>query len=312
MIPTLTKGTSIHAVVTAFRKQTVDYYELTKPRITTLVLVTTFVGMWVASSGTVNSSLVFFTLLGTGLASASSATFNNFIDRKIDVQMTRTRNRALPAGRLSAQAAFIFGTILAISAFVILSSYTNYLTAYLAIFTIFFYVIIYTVWLKRYSTLCTEVGGVAGALPPIIGWTAVTNEITWPALLLFLVIFLWQPPHFWALALARADEYRKANIPMLPVVKGTSVTKFRMLLYTLALIPTTISMYLFGLNGIIFLLASTLLGLIYLILTIDFMRKPVTIKSARRLFSFSIVYLLGIFTLVFIDYQLSEVFAYNF
>ena len=312
MLSTLTKGVSTNAVFTACRKQIFDFYELTKPRITTLVLVTTFVGMWVASSGSVNFTLVFFTLLGTGLASASSATFNNFIDRKIDVRMARTRHRALPAGRLSAQAAFIFGTILAILAFVILSSYANYLTAYLALFTIFFYVIIYTVWLKRYSTLCTEVGGVAGALPPVIGWTAVTNEITWPALLLFLVIFLWQPPHFWALALARADEYRKANIPMLPVVKGTSLTKFRMLLYTLALIPTTISMYLFGLNGITFLIASTLLGIVYLILTIDFMRKPVTIKSARRLFSFSILYLLAIFTLVFVDYQLSEVFVYKF
>ena len=309
MLSTLTKGVSTNVVFTAFRKQLVDLYELTKPRITTLVLVTTFVGMWVASSGSVNLTLVFFTLLGTGLASASSATFNNFIDREIDAQMSRTRSRALPSGRITPQVAFIFGTILAICAFAILASFTNYLTAWLAIFTIFFYVVIYTIWLKRYSTLCTEVGGIAGALPPVIGWTAVTNEITWPALLLFLVIFLWQPPHFWALALVRADEYKKVNIPMLPVVKGTSLTKFRMLLYTIALIPTTISMYVFGLNGIIFLFASTLLGVTYLILTIDFMRNPVTIKSARRLFSFSILYLLGIFTLVFIDYQLSAVFT---
>ena len=308
MLSSSAKGVSLNAVFTAFIKQFADFYELTKPRITTLVLVTTFVGIWVASSGTVDFSLVFFTLLGTGLASASSATFNNFIDRKIDVRMARTRNRALPSGRVSAKSAFVFATILAICAYLVLSTYTNFLTAWLALFTIFFYVIIYTIWLKRYSTLCTEVGGIAGALPPVIGWTAVTNEVTWPALLLFLVIFLWQPPHFWALALVRADEYKNANIPMLPVVKGTSLTKFRMLLYTIALIPTTVSMYLFGLNGIIFLLASTLLGFVYLILTIEFIRKPVTIKSARRLFSFSIFYLLGIFTLVFIDYQLSAVF----
>ncbi len=309
MLSTLTKGVATNVVLTTFRKQFVDFYELTKPRITTLVLVTTFVGMWVASSGSVSFSLVFFTLLGTGLASASSATFNNFIDREIDARMLRTRSRALPSGRISATTAFVFASVLAIFSFLILSAYTNYLTAWLALFTIFFYVVIYTIWLKRYSTLCTEVGGVAGALPPVIGWTAVTNEITWPAMLLFLVIFLWQPPHFWALALFRADEYKNVNIPMLPVVKGTRLTKFRMLLYTIALIPTTVSMYLFGLNGIIFLLASSLLGIAYLILTIDFMRKPVTIKSARRLFSFSIFYLLGIFTLVFVDYQLSAVFT---
>ena len=308
MLSTLAKGVSTNVVLTTFRKQLVDLYELTKPRITTLVLVTTFVGMWVASSGSVNFQLVLFTLLGTGLASASSATFNNFIDRKIDARMSRTRNRPLPSGRVSAKSAFVFATLLGIFAFVILSTFTNYLTAWLALFTIFFYVVIYTIWLKRYSTLCTEVGGIAGALPPVIGWTAVTNEITWPALLLFLIIFLWQPPHFWALALVRADEYKKANIPMLPVIKGTRLTKFRMLLYTIALIPTTISMYVYGLNGITFLLASTLLGIAYLLLTIEFMRKPVTIRSARRLFSFSILYLLGIFTLVFVDYQLSAVF----
>ena len=306
MLSTIARGVTENTAITLFRKQVVDYYELTKPRITILVLVTTFVGMWVASSGSVDITLVFFTLLGTGMASGSSAAFNNFIDRHIDVRMVRTRNRALPAGRLSARSAFLFAAILAVAAFAVLSSFTNLLTAWLAIFTIFFYVVIYTMWLKRYSTLCTEVGGVAGALPPIIGWTAVTNEITWPAALLFLVIFLWQPPHFWALALARADEYKKANIPMLPVVKGVRLTKFRMLLYTISLLPTTVSMYLFGLNGIIFLIVSTALGIAYLVLTINFMRKPVTIKSARRLFGFSIFYLLGIFSLIFVDYQLNR------
>ena len=309
MLSTLTKGISPNAVISAFRRQVVDYYELTKPRITTLVLVTTFVGMWVASSGSVNFTLVFFTLLGTGLASASSATFNNIIDRGIDARMARTRFRALPAGRISAQSAFVFATLMAVSSFAILSSFANYLTAWLALFTIFFYVVIYTLWLKRYSTICTEVGGIAGALPPVIGWTAITNDITWQTILLFLIIFLWQPPHFWALALVRADEYKQAKIPMLPVVKGTRLTKFRMLLYTLALIPTTVSMYLLGLSGIVFLIASTLLGIVYLTLTIDFMRKPVTIKSARRLFGFSILYLLGIFMLIFIDYQLGGVLA---
>jgi protoheme IX farnesyltransferase len=305
MLSIIIKGVTANSAISALRKQAIDYCELTKPRITTLVLVTTFVGMWVAGSGSVNVALIFYTLLGTGLASASSATFNNYIDRGIDVRMARTSNRALPSGRLSARSAFIFGTVLAIAAFTVLSLFTNDLTAWLAIFTIFFYVFIYTLWLKRYSTLCTEVGGVAGALPPVIGWTAVTNEVTWPAALLFLIIFLWQPPHFWALALVRADEYKKANIPMLPVIKGTRLTKFRMLLYTISLIPTTVSMYFFGLNGIIFLILSSVLGITYLVLTINFIRKPVTIKSARRLFNFSILYLLGIFSLIFVDLELN-------
>ena len=309
MLSTLVRGVTTNAAVAAFRYQVVDYYELTKPRITTLVLVTTFVGMWVASSGSVNLTLVIYTLCGTAFASAASCTFNNYIDRDIDVHMARTRNRALPSGRLSPHAALIFGTILTIAAFATLSLAANLLTAWLAIFTILFYVFIYTLWLKRHSTLCTEVGGVAGALPPVIGWTAVTNEITWPATLLFLVIFLWQPPHFWALALFRSDEYRKAGIPMLPVVKGTRITKFRMLLYTIALLPTTVAMYAYDLNGVIFLFASTALWAAYLILTINFMRTPVSIKSARRLFGFSILYLLGIFTLIFVDYELSGIFT---
>ena len=293
--------------ITTLRSQVVDFYELTKPRIALLVLVTTFVGMWVASSGSASLSLIFFTLLGTGLASAASGTLNNYIDREIDQRMARTRNRALPAERLRPSQALWFGFILTIAAYMILYYGANALTAWLTMLTIFFYVVIYTIWLKRNSSLCTEIGGVAGALPPVIGWTAVTNEVTWPAVLLFTIIFLWQPPHFWALALVRANEYKEANIPMLPVVSGVRPTKLRMLIYTAALLPATFAMYWQGLLGVPLLIASLGIGLIYLVMTINFARKPVTAKSARRLFGFSILYLLGLFTLIFADSQLNAV-----
>ncbi len=291
--------------LSAIRTQSFEFYELAKPRIALLVLVTTFVGMWVASSGTASLSLIFFTLLGTGLASSASGAFNNYIDREIDQRMARTRNRALPAGRMRPQQALWFAFILTLAAYLILNYTVNALTAWLTMLTIFFYVVVYTVWLKRNSSLCTEIGGVAGALPPVIGWTAVTNEITWPAVLLFLIIFLWQPPHFWALALVRANEYKQANIPMLPVVSGVRPTKVRMLIYTAALLPATVAMYWLGLLDMPLLIASLGLGIAYLVLTIDFARKPVSVKSARRLFGFSILYLLGLFTLVFANSQIN-------
>jgi protoheme IX farnesyltransferase len=293
----------VGATLTAVRCQVGDFVELTKPRITLLVLVTTFTGMWLASAGALALELVFLTLVGTGLASASSGVLNNYTDREIDKYMARTRNRALPAGRMDAQLALWFGLLLGLTAFVILFIAVNPLTAWLAVGTIFFYVAIYTVWLKRSSPLCTEVGGVAGALPPVIGWAAVTGEIGWPALVLFLIMFLWQPPHFWALALLRADEYRRAGLPMLPVTHGVGVTKIRMLIYTVALLPATAAMYWLHLVGLAYLIVALGLGLAYLGLTIDFVRKPVTQQGARRLFGFSITYLLILFTTIFVNCQ---------
>ena len=291
------------ATLTAVRCQVSDFVELTKPRITLLVLVTTFTGMWLASAGSLSLELVFLTLMGTGLASASSGVLNNYTDREIDKYMARTRNRALPTGRMDPMIALWFGLLLGLTAFVILFIAVNPLTAWLAVGTIFFYVAVYTVWLKRSSPLCTEVGGVAGALPPVIGWTAVTGDIGWPALVMFLIMFLWQPPHFWALALLRADEYRQAGLPMLPVARGVGVTKIRMLIYTAALLPATAAMYWLHLVGFAYLVVALGLGLAYLGLTIDFARKPVTPQGARRLFGFSISYLLMLFTMIFVDCQ---------
>ena len=293
------------ATITAVRSQASDFIELCKPRIALLVLVTTFTGMWLASGGAVALDLVILTLLGTGLASAASGAFNNYVDREVDKQMARTRTRALPSSRLHPQQALWLGVMLSSWSFAILFYLVNPLTAYLAAGTTFFYVVIYTLWLKRTSALCTEIGGIAGALPPVIGWAAVTNDIGWPALVMFLIMFIWQPPHFWALALLRVDEYRQANLKMLPVVSGKRATKLRMLLYTIALLPASVAMYWLQLVGPTYLILALALGITYLVLTIDFARKPITHQSTRKLFGFSILYLLGLFTLIFVDCQCS-------
>lgn len=291
----------MNATISAVRTQASDLFEISKPRIALLVLLTTFTGMWLAGGGYVPLDLLIYTLIGTGLASASSGALNNYVDREVDKLMARTRNRALPTSRLQPQQALWLGAILSISSFAILFYLVNPLTAYLALGTTFFYVVIYTIWLKRSSPLCTEIGGVAGALPPVIGWAAVTNNVSWQAMVMFIIMFIWQPPHFWALALLRADEYRRAKLPMLPVVSGTEVTKFRMLVYTIILIPISTTMYWFDLAGPIYLVAALVLSAIYLILTIDFARKPITHKSTKRLFGFSIIYLCALFVFIFVD-----------
>ncbi len=291
------------ATITAVRSQANDFIELCKPRIALLVLVTTFSGMWLAGNGVVAIDLVIATLIGTGLASAASGALNNYVDREVDKKMARTRMRALPSSRLHPQQALWLGVMLSLWSFAILFYLVNPLTAFLAAGTTFFYVVIYTIWLKRSSSLCTEIGGVAGALPPVIGWAAVTNSIGWPALVMFAIMFIWQPPHFWALALLRVDEYRQANLKVLPVTHGSRATKFRMLLYTIALLPASAAMYWLQLVGPTYLILALALGLVYLILTIDFARKPITHQSTRRLFGFSILYLLGLFTLIFADCQ---------
>jgi protoheme IX farnesyltransferase len=288
--------------MTAVCNQISDLVELTKPRITLVVLVTAFTGMWLAGGGVPAPQLAIISLLGIGLASAASSVLNNYIDRNVDRYMSRTRNRALPAGRLHPNIALYFGLLLTLCAFAILFIAANLLTAVLAVLTVAFYVCIYTIWLKRRSSLCTEIGGIAGALPPVIGWAAVTGDLAWPAFALFVVMLLWQPSHFWALALLRADEYRAAKLPMLPVTHGVRATKQRMLVYTLILIPASISMYSLQLTGPRYLLVAAILGLLYLVITIRFIYRP-GIQGAGRVFGFSIFYLVALFTMMYIDCQ---------
>jgi len=291
----------VNAAAAGLRAQSKDYFDLTKPRITLLVLVTAFTGMWLAAGGFPPLDLTVWTLLGTALAASSSSVLNNVIDRHVDGLMSRTRARALPAGRVSAPGAVAWGVLLGVAAFALLAATVNALAAWLAVGTIAFYVGIYTVWLKRATPLCTSIGGIAGAAPPLIGWAGVTGEVGLPALALFLILFLWQPPHFWALALIRADEYRRAKLPMLPVARGERATKRQMLLYTAALLPASVAPYAWGWMGPVYLAVALALGVGYLALTVDFARRPITTQSARRLFGFSILYLFVLFVMMFAD-----------
>ncbi|MCY4425569.1 MAG: heme o synthase [Halieaceae bacterium] len=285
----------------ALREQLADYVQLSKPRIALVVLVATLAGMWLAAGSALTIAQVSLTLLGVWLASASAGMLNNYVDRDIDRLMSRTAHRATAAGRLEPEQVLRVGLALAGAAFLVLVLSCNLLTASLAMATIYLYVVVYTLWLKRSTDLCTEIGGIAGALPPLIGWAAVSGDIGLPAILLFVVMFLWQPPHFWVLALLRADEYRRAGIPMLPVTARALIPKAKMLLYTAALLPATLSLYLTGVAGPLYAFISTTAGLVYLLLTLDFIRRGLHRRSAVNLFLFSIVYMLLIFTAIFID-----------
>lgn len=286
--------------------RTQAYWELTKPRITLLVLVTTFAGMWLAAGGMPDPYLVFVTLLGTGLAAGSSSTLNNFIDRHVDRLMSRTRHRPLPTGRALPVEALVLGIVLGAAAFALLALTVNVLTAALAIGTVFFYVVIYTAWLKRTTPACTFWGGIPGAAPPVIGWAAVSGDIGLPVLLLFASMFIWQPPHFWALAVIRADEYRSAGLPMLPVVKGEAYTKRKMLIYTALLLPVSLAFYGFGYGGPLYGVVALLAGSAYLWETVRFVRRPLDVPSARRLFLGSLLYLTVLFVAVTLDVALQQ------
>jgi protoheme IX farnesyltransferase len=288
------------SAITLQRGSLRDYLDLTKPRITLLVLITAFAGMWLAARGLPSPELIITTLAGIGLAASSSSTLNNYVDRELDQRMARTRHRALPAGRLRPEQALVWGIALGIASFALLATAVNWLTAFLALGTILFYVGIYTIWLKRMTPLCTAVGGTAGALPPLIGWTSVTGHFDLLPLALFAILFLWQPPHFWALALMRVDEYRAAGFPMLPVVRGEAVTKRQMALYTIALVGVSLWPYFLGAVGLLYLDVAVPLGIGYLALTVNFIARPITAHSARQLFLYSVCYLGLLFSTFFL------------
>lgn len=277
-----------------------SFAELTKPRIVLLVLVTAFSGMWLGAGGRPPFELMLFTMLGVGLAAASSSVLNNVIDRKRDRLMERTRQRALPSGRVKPEHALIFGLILGILSCGLLAWKVNLLVAQIALATILFYVLIYTLWLKPTTVHCTVLGGIAGALPPVMGFAAV-EQMGWAAVILFGILFVWQPPHFWALALVRSEEYRNAGFRILPVVEGIEKTKHQMLLYTALLLPVSLAPYFLGICGLWYLLTASVMGLVYLWMTMKFNRNPFSKRAARRLFLFSILYLTTVYTMLFVD-----------
>jgi protoheme IX farnesyltransferase len=278
-----------------------DYVSLTKPRIIVLLLVTTITTMIVAAGGAgLPAALAAYTLLGGALAAGAANAINCYWDRDIDAVMRRTRGRPVPAGRVAPERALGFGILLAVVSVVVLGAAVNWLSALLALSGILFYVGVYTVWLKRSTPQNIVIGGAAGAIPPLVGWAAVTNHVGLPALLLFAIIFLWTPPHFWALALNREEDYRAAGVPMLPVVRGRTETLRQMLMYTLALVAATLVLAALGVLGRVYLVAAVALAIPWLWL-MGRLARQTTAGAARALFAYSIAYLGLLFAAMALD-----------
>jgi len=279
-----------------------DYYELTKPRVVMLIVFTAVVGMFLAVPGWPGVMPVVFGTLGIAMASSSAAVFNHVLDHRTDILMMRTRGRPLPQGRLTERSALMFASSLCVMSMIILWFLVNPLTAALTFFSLIGYAVIYTAWLKRATPQNIVIGGAAGAAPPVLGWTAVTNEVTSGALLLFLIVFVWTPPHFWALAIARLEEYRKVEIPMLPVTHGVPYTRLNILLYSILLLLVTIMPYLIGMSGLIYLLVALSLGGYFLYYAIRMYRDHEDEELPMQMFKYSISYLGYMFTALLIDH----------
>ena len=282
-----------------------DYYELTKPRVVMLIVFTAVVGMFLSVPGWPGLEPLLFGTLGIGLASSSAAVYNHVLDARIDIQMMRTRGRPLPQGKLTETSALAFATVLCIIAMLILTLLVNPLTAILTFVSLIGYAVVYTAWLKRATPQNIVIGGAAGAAPPILGWTAVTGEVQAGALLLFLIVFVWTPPHFWALAIARKDEYAKVDIPMLPVTHGDAYTRLNILLYTILLLLVTVLPYLIGMSGLIYLALALVLGGRFLWYAVRLYRARTEPELPMEMFKFSITYLMILFAALLVDHYVS-------
>ena len=281
-----------------------DYYELTKPRVVVLIVFTAIVGMFLSVPGWPGIEPLIFGTLGIGMAASSAAVINHVLDARIDILMMRTRGRPLPQGKLTERAALVFASGLCVISMSILWFLVNPLTTILTFFSLIGYAVIYTGWLKRATPQNIVIGGAAGAAPPVLGWTAVTNGWTSAALLLFLIIFVWTPPHFWALAIARKEEYAKVNIPMLPVTHGEAYTRLNILLYSILLMLVTIMPYLIGMSGLIYLAAAIGLGAYFLYYAVRMYRDHDDEELPMAMFKYSINYLGLLFAALLIDHYL--------
>ena len=281
-----------------------DYLELTKPKVVLLILVTAVVGMFMATPGMVPWDILIIATVGIGFASGGAAVVNHVVDQKIDAIMARTLKRPVASGKISDKNAIIFATVLSVSSLFMLYFYINPLTALLTFFGLVGYAFVYTMYLKRATPQNIVIGGLSGAIPPLLGWTAVDGyggTIHPHALLLVLIIFVWTPPHFWALAIFRRDEYAKANIPMLPVTHGIDFTKTNIILYTILLIFSGLLPYLTQMSGLIYLISSSILGLWFLVYAVR-LKLSTERKIAMDTFKFSINYLLLMFVALLVDH----------
>jgi len=279
------------------------YLELTKPKVVALITFTAIVGTLLASPGWPPLDALLWGNLGIALASGCAATINHVLDRRIDEQMARTRARPLPTGQLTERKALVFAAMLGVTAMAILSFLVNLLTAALTFASLIGYAVIYTVWLKRATSQNIVIGGAAGAAPPVLGWAAVTNNIDPNALLLFLIIFIWTPPHFWALAIARRDEYARAGIPMLPVTHGLAYTRLHVLLYTVLLFVVTLMPFLTHMSGLLYLCVALVLNVIFLYYALA-LKITAREELPMRVFKFSVTYLMYLFAALLVDHYL--------
>lgn len=290
-----------HEVMHAISEATPsDYFSLLKPKVMSLVIFTGFAGLWVAPGmAETHPLLLAVAMLCLAVNAGAAGAINMWYDRDIDAVMNRTKNRALPLGRIHPDEALSFGVILSILSIMVMGLALNWLTAGLLAFANAFYVFIYTMWLKRLTPQNIVIGGAAGAFPPMIGWAAVTGDITLYPLIMFLIIFMWTPPHFWALSLFSNEDYRRANIPMMSVSAGPHKTKIQMLLYTLALVPLTISPTFLGLASIQYGIIAAGLGALFILSAIRVLTST-SLKPAKIMFGYSVFYLFALFLAIMI------------
>ena len=279
------------------------FFNLMKPRVMSLVIFTCAVGLLIAPEK-INFSNSIFSLMAVALGSGAAGALNMWYESDLDSLMTRTCLRPIPTGKLSKNQALVFGIISSIVSVVALYIFSNLIAASILVITILFYVFVYTIWLKRKTPQNIVIGGASGALPPIIGWAIATNSITLEPIILFLIIFVWTPSHFWALSLYKSEDYRKARIPMLPITSGVKATKFNILIYALILFPIAISPYFLNFSGLTYLIFAIAFSSYYIFISyLLFIEKKSVMekKLAAKLFGYSILYLFMIFTFVLID-----------
>ena len=281
-----------------------DYLELGKPKVVSLIVFTAVVGMFLAVPGMPPLAALVFGTLGIGLAATSAAAINHVVDRRFDEQMARTMGRPIPSGAVNARQALTYAGVVGVVAMLVLWLLVNPLTAVLTFASLIGYAVLYTVWLKHVTPQNIVIGGAAGAAPPVLGWTAVTGSIEPHALLLFLIIFAWTPPHFWALAIARRDDYARAGIPMLPVAYGVEFTRLHILLYTILLVIVTLLPYLTGMTGLIYLAVAVVLGGVFIRHALVLRRPDAPAGVPMQVFRYSINYLMLLFAALLVDHYL--------
>jgi protoheme IX farnesyltransferase len=277
------------------------YFELTKPRVVALIVFTAVIGMFLAVPGLPPWRPVLFGSLGIWLAASSAAAINHLLDQRIDALMARTAHRPLPTGGLNSRQVLVFAIVLGVLSMILLVWQVNVLTAWLTFASLIGYAIVYTGYLKRATPQNIVIGGAAGAAPPVLGWAAISNTVDPHALLLFLIIFIWTPPHFWALAIFRREDYARALIPMLPVIYGVTYTRWQILFYTILLFIVTLLPWITGMSGLFYLGGAVVLGAVFLYYAIRLMNPPDEL-FAMEVFKYSIWYLMALFAFLLIDH----------